>query len=61
MGEIAMRSCANKQGVKNYVTEVIGESITLVDKKEQVECCVFVLLDSDQYKKRIASDEYKYI
>ena len=56
-----MRSCANKQGVKNYVTEVIGESITLVDKKEQVECCVFVLLDSDQYKKRIASDEYKYI
>jgi hypothetical protein len=44
VGEIAMRSCANKQGVKNDVTEVISESITLVDKKEQGECCVFCIV-----------------
>lgn len=39
-----MRSCANKQGVKNYVKEVIGESITLLDKKEQGESCVFCII-----------------
>ncbi len=39
-----MRSCANKQGVKNDVTELIGETITLLDKKEQVECCVFCII-----------------
>jgi hypothetical protein len=44
VGEIAMRSCANKQGVKNYVTQVIGESITLLDIKEQVEYCVFCIV-----------------
>ena len=34
-GKIKTRSYEDKQGVKKYVTEVIGESITLLDKKEQ--------------------------
>jgi single-stranded DNA-binding protein len=29
------RSYEDKQGVKKYITEVIGESIPLLDKKEQ--------------------------
>jgi hypothetical protein len=44
VGEIAMRSCANKLGVKNYVTKVIGESIYLLDIKEQGESCVFCIV-----------------
>jgi single-strand DNA-binding protein len=34
-GKIKTRSYEDKQGVKKYVSEVIGESITLLDKKEQ--------------------------
>jgi len=41
-----MRSCENKQGVKNYVTEVIGELITLLDIKEHEGVAYFVLLAS---------------
>lgn len=34
-GKIRTRSYDDKQGIKRYVTEIIGEEVVLLDKKEQ--------------------------